>query len=250
MKKIAILGTCASEDWYHHQNARRRLDVKLAPPYQQSALLSLNAKPVSLPQDLGMALSEGEIAKLRADFGKTFLSTLCEVRPDYLIVDLLLDSRRGVFGIDGSLVTNSYIIQRSSLRDSPEFRASFNPVEEPIRYLEEFTNSVRFLGAFLKTRLPDCRVILHKARWAEYFLDKNGDLHPFKPPVQLNHFVANMRIRKLEEVFETEIACDSIQVQNTPVIADAQHIWGFLPVHYQKDYYKEFNERLRPLIER
>ena len=90
MKKIAILGTCASEDWYHYQDPRRRLDVGLVPRYQQSALISLNCKPVSLPSELGPKVSEVDAAKLRVDFDKSFLPTLKEVKPDFLIVDLLL----------------------------------------------------------------------------------------------------------------------------------------------------------------
>lgn len=249
MKKIAVLGTCASEDWYHYQNPRQRLDVKLVPPYQQSAMVSLNSKPVPLPSgDLGQALGKEEIDKLKIDFDKSFFSLLESAQPDVLIVDLLLDSRRGVIRTGDGAVTNSYIIHRSSLRDRLDFTAVFNPLVEPDKYAQEFTASVRHLGAFLKSRLPQCRIILHKARWAEYYLDKAGVLHPFEPKKQINHFVANMCIRELEQIFEREITCDVISVQDVPTIADEQHIWGFLPLHYQKSYYHEFVAKLRPLL--
>ncbi|MFN4143608.1 DUF6270 domain-containing protein [Aestuariivirga sp.] len=249
MKKIAILGTCASEDWFHFQDPRRRLDVRLAPPYQQSALVSLNCKPVPLPGDLGPKIREGEMQKLRADFDKSFLATLKDVKPDVLIVDLLLDSRRGVYRFGDSWVTNSYIIHRSALKERLDSRDLFDPVRDPARYLEAFTASVRYLAAFLHDNLPDCRVILHKARWAEYYVDTKGDLHPFEPKRQLSHFVGNIRAKMLETVFEREINCECVAVDDVPVIADVQHIWGFLPAHYQRDYYQSFSEKLRRIIE-
>ncbi|WP_395689438.1 DUF6270 domain-containing protein [Aestuariivirga sp.] len=250
MTKIAILGTCASEDWYHHQDPRQRLEVRLIPRYQQSAIVSLNSKPIELPLDIEAGLSEGEAEKLRIDFSKRFLSNLRDVKPDFLIVDLLLDSRRGVVRIADSVVTNSYILQRSSLWKTLDQSKVFNAVVEPVKYLEEFAYSVRNLSSFLKNHIPQCRIILHRARWAEYFLDERGDLYPFGPKKQVNHFVANIRIRKLEEVFEAEIQCDQISIANIPAIADKQHIWGFSGIHYQKDYYREFDRELRRILDK
>lgn len=248
-KTIAILGTCASDDWYHYQDARRRLDVRLAPPYQQSALISLTARPVPVPEDLGAELGKTEDAKLRIDFDKSFLDRLVDARPDYLIVDLLIDARRGVIAVGDSWVTNSYIINRSALAERLGANTRLSAVQDGEDYLQPFAESVLRFGTFLKTVLPRCRVILHKARWAEYFADKYGAVHPFEPALQMNYFAANMRMTQLESVFEREIACDVISVDDIPVVADARHIWGLAPVHYRRDYYRSFTGKLRGIIE-
>ena len=248
-KTIAILGTCASDDWYHHQDARRRLDVRLAPPYQQSALISLTARPVPVPKNLGAELGKTEEAKLRIDFDKSFLDHLADARPDYLIADLLIDARRGVIAASGSWVTNSYIINRSALQGQLEHNRRLDAVREVNEYIELFAESVLRFGLFLKTVLPRCRVILHKARWAECFAGKDGAIQPFDPDLQMDCAAANLRMLQLESVFEREIACDVISVEDVAIVADAQHIWGLTPVHYRKDYYRSFTEKLRRIVE-
>ena len=135
------------------------------------------------------------------------------------------------------------------MRERLDPQTLFTPTNDPERYLEAFTLAVRHLSAFAKESLPDCRIILHKARWAEYYVDARGDLHPYDRQRQLSHFVANVRIKSLENVFESEVDCASIAVDDVPFLADVQHIWGFLPVHYQRSYYGSFSEKLRNLLE-
>lgn len=249
-RTIAILGTCASDDWFHYQDARHRLDVRLAPPYQQSSLISLAARPVPVPEDLGGQLGKSEAANLRIDLDKSFLARLADAKPDYLIVDLLIDARRGVIAMDGSWVTNSYIINRSQLAAGLEAVRRLNALEDLEAYLVPFTESLRRFAVFLNTELPRCRVILHKARWAEYFVDKDDAVHPFEPKLQMSCFAANIRMPRLEAAFEREIPCDVISIDAASIVADARHIWGLAPVHYRKDYYRSFTEQLRRIIMR
>lgn len=245
---IAILGSCVSEDWYHHQDPRHRLDVKLKPRYQPSTLISTMAEPIDMPVDPGPALVEQEADGLKADFDKSFLTTLANVQPDVLIVELLYDSRRGVIALNGSWISSTYILRRSALPEEVKSLPDVSVLREPERYYEHFRDAAKRFGAFLRDKLPACKIILHQARWSEFFLDEDGVLTSYPPHEQLMYFRANQRLVTLERIFREEVPCASIRVDDIPIFADSRHIWGPAPDHYVKHYYAEFTEQLRKLI--
>lgn len=248
MKTYAVLGTCASEDWYHFQDPRNRLPVQQVAISQQTALITLNTKPVPIPADFGPDVSPEAKLKLGRDFDKSYLASLVPLKPDLLIVDLLLDSRRGVYEFEGGLVTNSYLLRKSSFKAVCAAKKTLNPVSDESRYMQAFVRALEFLSTFLKDNLPSCQVILNAARWAEYYLDEDGYIQPYASRRQVGYFVGNIRIRALEAEFRRAIPCQVISIKEVPIMADAQHIWGPNPLHYHKAYYSAFLEELRSLI--
>lgn len=237
-----------SEDWYHHQNPRHRLDVKLKPRYQPSALVSIMAKPIDMAVDPGPDLSEHEADSLKVDFDKSFLARLVEVKPDILVVELLYDSRRGVIALDGSWVTSNYILRRSAMPQEIKSLPDVTSHTKPERYFALFREAAGRLAMFLRESLPDCRVVLHEARWCEYFIDEDGILQSYAPHEQKHYFLSNLRLAVLEEIFRQQVPCDRIRVDSVPYFADSRHIWGPAPDHYIKPYYAEFTEQLRRLL--
>lgn len=245
---IAILGSCVSEDWYHHQNPRQRLDVKLKPRYQPSTLISAMADPIGMTVDPGPALKELEAASLTADFDKSFLATLAQIQPDMLIVELLYDSRRGVIALDGSWISSTYLLRRSALPEAVKTLPDVSVISEPERYYALFRDAARKFSKFMSESLPACRIVLHQARWSEFFLDEDGVLRSYPHSEQRNYHRANLRLISLERIFREEVTCASIRVDDIPTFADSRHIWGPAPDHYIKPYYAEFTDQLRKLI--
>lgn len=246
--KICIIGSCASEDWYYHQQATQRLDVMLSPRYQPSALISIMARPVSTPVVTGPHLNAHEADGLKADFDKSFLSKLVEANPDILIVELLYDSRRGVIALDGSWITSGYILRRSGMPDEVKHLKDLSPIYDPDRYYRLFRDAAARLNLFLKEYLPNCQVVLHQARWAEFFVDEHNALRSYPPNEQRTYFRSNLRLMALERIFIEEVSCRRICVDDVPVFADSCHIWGPAADHYVKAYYRCFTDQLRMLI--
>lgn len=246
--RIGIIGSCVSEDWYHHQAPNQRLDVKFTPRYQPSTLVSLMAKPVTVPVEPGPNLTDHEAAGLRADFDKSFLSRLAEAKPDMLIVELLYDSRRGVIAMADSWISSTYILRRSNMPDEVKSLKDLSPIHEPEQYYSLFRDAAARLNLFCKQHLPDCRVVLHQARWSEFFVDENGVLQSYPPYEQRTYFRSNLRLMTLEKIFREEVPCRNICVDDIPIIADARHIWGPSADHYIKAYYHNFTDQLRALI--
>ena len=241
--KIAILGTCVSEDWYHFQNVNKRLDVKIL-SFQPSSIISMMAAPVDIPINAGTEIKEREVARLKADFDKSFLQTLVDFKPDVLIVEVLADSRRGVIAVGDSWISRTFRIERTPMREVFAAEKLFTAAKQPEAYYKVFREAAKKLDTYLKANLPDCKIILNRARWSEYFVDDKGELKSYPAWVQNDYFVANLRLEALERIFKEEVRCDEISVQEVPVFADSRHIWGAASEHYIKPYYAGFSDRL------
>lgn len=251
-KRIAILGTCVSEDWVHFQNARNRLDVVLEPRYQPSSLISIVSDPVNLDLQPGPRMTPMLETALKIDLDKSFLPTLASTQPDYLIVELTFDSRKdrggGILAIGNSWITSSYILHRCQLPPDVKTARHLNVLDEPEAYLDLFRSSARKLADFLKNDLSDCKVILNQVRWAEYYVAEDGELRSYSPWEQRAYFRANLRLDRLEAVFGEEINCRHIFVDDVPIFADSQHIWGASADHFIRYYYTRFAEKLAACI--
>ena len=246
--KICIIGSCVSEDWYFHQHAARELDVDLTPRYQPSALVSLMAEPISMAIDAGPGLNEHEATGLKADFDKSFLSRLVEEKPDFLIVELLYDSRRGVIALNDSWITSGYILRRSGAPEEVKRLKDLSPIYNPDQYYRLFRDAAARFNLFMRKHLPRCQVVLHQARWAEFFVDDGGVLRSYPPNEQRTYFRANLRLMTLERIFLEEVSCNRLSVDDIPIFADSRHIWGPAADHYVKAYYHCFADQHRVLI--
>lgn len=248
--KLAILGTCVSADWYHFQDVRHRLDVQLVPRYQPSSIISITSPPAGITIQPGPLLKPEEIVALRIDLDKSFLPLLAETKPDILVVELLTESRRslGVISVGDSWITNSYILHRCDPPPEVTNGRHLNIVDEPDVYLAQFRNAARRLGEFLRRELPDCLIVLNQVRWAEYFLDGEGELRSYPPFEQMSNFCANSRLNLLEKVFIEEVPCQRILIDDVPIFADDRHIWGASPDHFARVFYTSFAKKLGAII--
>jgi hypothetical protein len=247
-KKVAILGSCVSEGWFHHQRINERLDAELVPRYQPSTIVSMAARPVNIVIDPGQALNSQDELALKMDFDKSFLDVVVSVQPDILIVELLRDSRNGAMSFGGTWITPNHILKRSPMALQTVGATTLSPVTEPDAYFELFAQSARTLSAFFRERIPRCRIVLNKVRWAEYFIDEEGNLQSYRPWDQNSYFISNLRLDPLEKIFAKEVVCDSIKIDDVPIFADIQHIWGPAPDHFVRYFDSAFGEKLRALI--
>ncbi len=218
-RRLAILGTCASEDWVRYQNQRSALDVKLVPKRFHSSIISLCAKPISPPHDLG-DISEADKLMIRRDFGKLFLRELIETQPDCLLVDLASDGLDGVIAYDGSWLTPTQHLPWFATVETGRRKHLAHSRRTPRRYLSLFRASLVALKNFLDLHLPACRFMLHKARFADSYRNAQDEIVPFsEDKLKLNR-TANWNAAVLEDMFAQHFRCDVISLLDQPLLAE------------------------------
>lgn len=246
--KIAILGSCVSEDWVHYRDINAELDFDLPERRQHSSLISVCAEPSPVPDDLGPDLTEWQAQQLRTDLDKSFLPHLVELKPDALVIDLAIDALRGIALLDGRLITNSLMFQKSRLFEGFDERNTHAAVNEPQRYARLLATACREFRAFMARELPACRLILHKCRYAEFYRSKSGEVSPFADDVRATYRQANASMDLIESVVERETGCAVIAVAGDSLLADQRHVWGLGGMHLERSYYNRFQAELARIM--
>lgn len=247
--KLSILGSCVSEDWVHYRDVNAT-QFELPERRQHSSLISVCAQPVEVPADLGQGLTEWEAQQLRTDLDKSFLPHLAEIRPDGLIIDLAIDALRGVALFDGKLITNSFMFQKSRLFENFDERNAHSALREPVAYARVLASAARQFHAFMTSELPQCRVILHKCRYALAYRDKAGVILRFPDDLRDSYQQANRSMDEMERVIESEIACDTVAIADETLLADQKHVWGLGGMHLERSYYNRFQAELDRIMTR
>lgn len=246
--KIAILGSCVSEDWVHYRDVDAELEFDLPERRQHSSLISVCAAPSPVPDELGPDLAEWQAQQLRADLDKSYLPHLAELRPDALVIDLAIDALRGIAVLDGRLITNSVMFQKSRLFEGFDEGNTHAAVNEPQTYARLLGAACREFMGFKARQLPDCRLILHKCRYAEFYRSKSGEVRPFSDDVRATYRRANASMDLIESVVERETGCAVIAVSGDRLLADERHVWGLGGMHLERSYYNRFQAELARIM--
>lgn len=246
--KVAVIGSCASEDWIHYRNIDSDFDIEVPPLRQHSSLISLFAKPGTAPAELGGTLTEWEDRQIRSDFDKSFLRRLVAERPGAAIIDFAIDATGGIAVFNGCLITHSYVFDRSGLGASLDPKDIFKPSREPAAYAAALVTAARHFDAFMKRELPDCRVILHKCRFATSYLDRSRTVQPFSEEGRAYFTTANNLLGQMESAAERDITCAVIDVREEPHLADETHLWGIGPMHLERRYYARFQSAFERIM--
>ncbi len=247
--KLSILGSCVSEDWVHYRDINAT-QFELPERRQHSTLISVCAKPVEVPEDLGPGLSAWEAQQLRTDLEKSFLPHMVELRPDGIIIDLAIDALRGVALYDGKLITNSFMFQKSRLFETFDQKNIHAALHEPAAYARVLASAARQFRAFMEAELPQCRVILHKCRYALAYRDRSGAIRPFAEDVRSTYRLANRSMAEMEQIMEGEMPCAAVDIADDDLLADQKHVWGLGGMHLERSYYTRFQAELDRILKR
>lgn len=245
---LAIIGSCASEDWIHYRDLSSAFRFALPPLRQHSSLLSIVSKPCAVPEGLCEGMTAWEAAQLRCDFDKSFLLRLKEAAPRVLIVDFAIDALSGVVNHGEGWNTKSYLLRRSPLFAELQSKGTMTARSRPEIYFREFGAAARILRKFMNSSLPDCKVILHEVRFAETVVDRAGAVTRMPERTVAMFRAANQTLAQLEDLFQRNVPCDVVSLQDETWNADPGHMWGMGGMHFERRYYVRFNAELQSLM--
>jgi Family of unknown function (DUF6270) len=255
MHKIAVLGSCVSRDGFNSKFISDYKNFYSCVIHQnQMSMISLASEPIEFDEGLIDNLSPFDTKHFRTELDKSFFKEMKKHQPDYLIVDFYGDLFYGVQRIGNSYITNKkWLFKKTNLYPKLDTREEFQVFfEEKERYLKMWKAGVKKLFAFLEKNVPNCKVIVNKARFVDEYLDEesgklfsisgSGKHKYINVPVYNkwwnaldNHVIKNYDVRVLD-------------YGNKHYYSVEDHPWGRFYLHYNNSFYQDFTRKLLHII--
>lgn len=254
MSRVAIVGSCITRDVWPI--------VGEAPPQgllyiSRTSFPSLFSTPlvgVELTDEAPPELAPFPHRAMVADLDKTALSALLAHQPTHIIFDFI-DERLDLLATGETIVTHSWELDVSGYLAQPPFAAA-RPISRTSAASDLlWSQAAGEMAAFIRaTPLREARIIVHEARWADHYLDADGELRPFAEEVEI--FTGkpariadyNAVLDRYQRVFrELFPQAEWVAAPNDLHMGDASHRWGLSPFHYVEGYYREVWRQLQAL---
>jgi Family of unknown function (DUF6270) len=255
VKKIAVLGSCVSRDSFNSKFIHDYKKYYSCVVHQnQMSMISLAAKPIPFDEKLIDNLSPFDTKHFRTELDKSFFSEMRKHKPDYLIVDFYGDLYYGIQEIGDSYITNKkWLWQQTSLYEKLDKRDEFKIfAENKERYFPLWKNGISTLFSFLKEELPDCKVIINKARFVDNYLNQEtGEMRSIsgdKKKSYINIEVYNKWWDALDNYVINNYQTSYLEYDMNRYYAVEDHPWGLFYVHYNNEFYQDFTRQLLGII--
>ncbi len=197
-------------------------------------------------------VEDEEVAKMnaftswhyRTEHTKEFLSLVQVRQPEYLLLDMYADIYLGVVEvIEGYFTYNPKFKDVSPMKEAEvvwRLTSHFEP------YFKVWMQHIDAFFQFLHEKIPQCRLILVKARFVDQFAD-GGSLNEWRaerkyPTVDVERLngIWDMLDAYMENRFDIQV----LDMTQKDYKLDREHPWGGFYVHYTKDFYHDFLQKL------
>ncbi|SCB71232.1 DUF6270 domain-containing protein [Bacillus mycoides] len=245
---VAVLGSCVTRDNFNSKfnyDYKRYYECILL--QNQTSIISLLEKPTTFPVNKVTELNQWDSNDMRTDFEKSFLNKLEEQQPDYLIVDFFGDAFFGCMKFADTYVTNNYW----KLGKTQFFKELKNPqylniIRNTEEYLVLWKKAVQKLFEILKEKVPNCKIVVHKARFVDSYYDENNQLKRMNPSIDVE--LINKYWSILDQYVLEQFDVQYIDLNHKKYTAYEGHPWGLFGVHYDPKYYNDFLNHLHEIV--
>lgn len=249
--KVAILGSCFTKEAFHslkYLNPDYKLFYENGLTAFHSSIISLVSRPVEYDlQDLEGSLDRKTIDRYgERELSKTFFDELQSYSPDYLIVDLYVETAAHIYELSNDCyLTDSYYFKGTQLANKLKFKRKISIYDD-----ERF---LLFKQALIKFRekiegiIPLKNIVLIKARRAVNRID-NGIVT--KWPQQEYIKYANKLWDKCDELFERIFPeARIIDMRNDDkYLSQKQSPLSFSPQYLVDVYYKDLLNNFNKIV--
>ncbi|MDU9349339.1 MULTISPECIES: XcbB/CpsF family capsular polysaccharide biosynthesis protein [Staphylococcus] len=250
MIKIATIGSCVTRDNFNTKfNPNYKAYFQIIGHQNQTTIPSLMSEPNKLEvtkEFIDKTLYVQDI--LNKEFNKNFLEKLKVEKPDYLLIDLDPDVKFGVLKLED----DQYITNNPNYINIPQLKnlEPVNIAENFNEYFRIWKNSLEKFFDFIQTYLPECKIVLVKARFTDLFKDgstltdwriaKNIPLQEFKE--------MNKVWDKFDSYIVNNYSVSILDMTSTQYYLDENHLWGKYYLHFRKEFYNDFLNKLLNII--
>lgn len=192
--------------------------------------------------------SEFQKRMVMCDLNKLYWTIMQRNVPDYILIDFI-DERYEVAKIGNSYFTLSdefksgnCTVEYEEIKRVKKADQYFVDDVPLLTYLEKFMNRIT-------TVFPAHRIILHKAKMANYYKNISGGIIKFNEDYCKYNEQINDVLNVMYTYIEKKIAGCIVLECLEEYYADEQHKWGLMPMHYEEKYYKFIYHRLCNIVE-
>ncbi|GFH41750.1 hypothetical protein Hs30E_03010 [Lactococcus hodotermopsidis] len=168
-KKVAILGSSHFAQPLNFEKVPELAEIyTLVTQRLEMSLIAIMSSSVTFDRELLMSGKDDEItAQLLSEYEKDVLNDIVASNPDVLILDFFSDVNYGVL----QTVNGTYLTNKSEYQKNPSFEAiaiadSYRPAFEFNAYVEIWAEALDRFMTFMKTYLPETKVVINGLRFA------------------------------------------------------------------------------------
>ncbi|MEH6958020.1 DUF6270 domain-containing protein [Neobacillus drentensis] len=250
---IGVLGTCFSRNAFNSSeyfNPDYKNYFNCVFTQYHSSVISLISEPVEINiSEITDVIPRSNLVYLKDDFEKSFFENIKEKNLDYLLIDFYADVIRGVIQFDKNrYVSGSHILRKSNYYEKiKNITTSIEHENDEVyfRLWREFCD--KFFEKLL-TILPEKKIILVLPKLTYKYYENNSKIRKFNgtglfDPQTISYL--NYFWDKLNNYFlNIAPGINIIDMRDLEYIGSDVYPFGLSPEHYEKQYYKEFLNRL------
>lgn len=253
--KIGVIGSCVSRDNFNTQFIGNYKDYYSCVFHQnQMSMISLAAEPIPFEARLIDNIEKPfDRRHFITELDKSIWDTMLINKPDYLILDFYGDIYFGAREIGNSYITNKrWLFSKSTLYSQLDEGNEITLFNDSGSFFRMWMSGLEVLFDFLYKNLPDCKVIVNKARFVDEYLEKQTN------EIKLISESGKQKPIPIDLYNNWWEILDNYVIENYPVyyidygdkvyLADEDHPWGLFYPHYVNDFYQDFTKKLLSII--
>ncbi|EUJ48425.1 DUF6270 domain-containing protein [Paenilisteria rocourtiae] len=255
MKKIAVLGSCATRDNFNSIfNADYKKKFECVLMQNQSSIISMASNKRANPVVATDEFSEYDEWCVRSDFTKEFFDHLERLQPDTIIVDLFGDAHFGVLEIEpGQYVSNNRwkLWRTAYYKDMLKGKVDELSIDKNREaYMEVWKKSWDIVLGKLKKASPKSKIILHKIQNVKEYYNFDDNRFDIASSGKVKNIDVDYYNEILNEMYayikksDKSIKTIDVFTSKKEFLSFDEHPWGLFYVHYTMDYYPLFMNQL------
>ncbi|WP_066191020.1 DUF6270 domain-containing protein [Gracilibacillus timonensis] len=239
LKTYNIFGSCVSRDIFGLVE-----DHNYSVDYYQarSSVQSMMSKPYSVDWKYISTGSNFKDRVVYTDINKDYFEQLWKHRAHDLIIDFI-DERFALYKIGFSYVTRSNYFLTAGLKN---LLGGYEV--KKTETIEDWDAACLAFIEKLKSYYHADQVILHKAYFAEEYVDNAGKVQKFDDRKTKIYQSINQLLDHYYHFFESHFEnIHTIGLPQGSYRAWEEHKWGLGPMHYERNYYQEMVNQLEDI---
>lgn len=252
--KLAIIGSCPSRDPFNSKfGTGYKNFYEVVMTHFQMSVISSMSEPVEYEEKKLEGVNPAKINEVKSDLEKDLLSNLLKSNPEYIIMDFWADHFFGAIKLsDGKFITNNeWRVKLTQFYKEQQNAEIIEMYKNPEYFLSIWKDSIDKFFQFVQDKLPDTKVIIHKARNVKLYLDDDNvrkELRnaPGIRSIDVDEF--NSLWATMDDYVISKYNPYVIDVFNDKFFTHNKHPWGKLYVHYNRQYYLDFLSDLHRVV--